>query len=47
MSGGRKGKHSVMSDRIIIDESASSRYSPSQGPQDSFDSVGHTPKAVD
>ncbi|KAL5070965.1 hypothetical protein RYX36_021852 [Vicia faba] len=47
MSGGRKGKHSVMSDRIIIDESASSQYSPSQGPQDSFDSVGHTPKVVD
>lgn len=46
-SGGRKRKHSVMSDRIIIDGSASSRYSASQGLQDSSNSVGDTPKASD
>jgi len=34
-----------MSDRIIIDESASSRYSASQGLQDSSNSVSNTPKA--
>ncbi|XP_061371853.1 transcription factor bHLH121-like [Gastrolobium bilobum] len=43
-SGGRKGKHSVMEDRVVIDESASSRYSPSQGLQDSSSSVGDIPK---
>lgn len=44
-SRGKKAKHSVMSDRIIIDESASSRYSASQGLQDSSNSVSNTPKA--
>ncbi|WJX10360.1 hypothetical protein P8452_01095 [Trifolium repens] len=46
-SRGKKGKHSVMSDRIIIDESASSQDSPYQGHQDSSNSIGDTPKAVD
>lgn len=44
-SRGKKAKHSVMSDRIIIDESASSQYSASQGLQDSSNSVSNTPKA--
>ncbi|GAU20392.1 hypothetical protein TSUD_12100 [Trifolium subterraneum] len=44
-SRGKKGKQSVMSDRIIIDGSASSQDSPSQGLQDSSNSIGDTPKA--
>lgn len=45
-SRGKKAKHSVMSDRIIIDESASSQYSASQGLQDSSNSVSNTPKVL-
>ncbi|XP_027361003.1 transcription factor bHLH121-like isoform X2 [Abrus precatorius] len=43
-SGERKGKHSVMKDKIITDGSASSQYSSSQGLQDSSNSVGDNPK---
>ncbi|KAI4327733.1 hypothetical protein L6164_020159 [Bauhinia variegata] len=43
-SGGKKGKHSHRKERNITDRSASSRYSSSQGFQDSSNSVGDTPK---
>ncbi|KAK7310135.1 hypothetical protein RJT34_07435 [Clitoria ternatea] len=42
-SGGRKGKHSMMKDRVT-DGSASSQYSSSQGLQDSSNSVGDMSK---
>ncbi|XP_020232661.1 transcription factor bHLH121 [Cajanus cajan] len=44
ISGGRKGKHSVMKNRTILGGSASSQYSSSQGLQDSSNSVGDIPK---
>ncbi|KAL2347794.1 hypothetical protein Fmac_001794 [Flemingia macrophylla] len=43
-SGGRKGKHSALKNRTMIDRSASSQCSSSQGLQDSSNSVGDIPK---
>ncbi|KAI4314752.1 hypothetical protein L6164_027629 [Bauhinia variegata] len=43
-SGGRKGKHSQKKERNITNGSASSRYSSSQGLQDSSNSVGDIPR---